>query len=379
MPLTLKATYDNYPMIGQDISRILMLMNPVEVPILSLLPTPAQAATSIIHEWTEQEMVPDRLTTTTAVNSVAVGATTLIGVNGYGNNMQIGMQVEPESTAGPREVGVINSIVGANTIGLLRGQNGVVNSLATGLKLFVISTMELEGSETSGDVSVPRTRRNNSTQIFKKPITISGSDQSVITAPDIGSEFDHQTTLRTMELARDLEKAIIRGVRINSLGSASAYRSMNGLRASLTTINSSIASNSFAANPVTWINDGMQQAWQAGARDLDVIAVGATWKRQISQANESRLQVEQDERGVERRIDYIETDFGLQRVVLTPWMPDEALMGIATRRIFPMPLRGRSFQREILAKTGDSYKGHVLGEYTMEIHHPDKMYQLYKA
>lgn len=377
MPFNGKATYDNFPQIGQDISSILLLMNPTEIPILSRLSTPQKPATSTVHEWSEQELVPDRVINSGAINSVAVGDTYLFQINGYGGQLQVGMLAEVEVATGIHEVTQINTIVGVNTIGMKRGINNVINSLAPGGKVFIISTAEQEGSETSGDVTNPRTRRNNSTMIFKKPVTISGSDQSVITMPDVGSEFDHQTTLRTMELVRDLEKAVIRSVRISSAGADDVYRTMNGLRAQLTNINSAVVVASFAANPIKYINNMLQETWNAGARDLNVLAVGATWKRDISNTNESFNQTTQDERGIERLVQYVVTDFGQLEVVLSPWMPDSSMMGLATGRVFPMPLRGRSFQREILAKTGDSFKGHVIGEYTLETHHPDKMFQAY--
>jgi hypothetical protein len=238
-----------------------------------------------------------------------------------------------------------------------------------------VSTAEQEGSETTGDVHRPRTRRANYTQIFKKPILLSGTDQSVVTAPAVGSEFDHQTTLRAMELARDLEKAVFRGVSLNTIGGDDVYRSMGGLRSMLTAINSQIATNSFAGDPITYVNELMQQAWNVGVRDLDTLTMGGTWKKHLSNTNAAKLQVTQDERGIERLVEFVTTDFGQLRVLLTPWLPDESLMGLATRRIKVVPLQGRSFQREILAKTGDSFKGHIIGEYTLEVHHPDKMFQ----
>jgi hypothetical protein len=42
-------------------------------------------------------------------------------------------------------------------------------------------------------------------------------------------------------------------------------------------------------------------------------------------------------------------------------------MVLASPRVKVVPLRGRSFQFERVAKTGDSEKGMVLGEYTTEV------------
>ena len=85
--------------------------------------------------------------------------------------------------------------------------------------------------------------------------------------------------------------------------------------------------------------------------------------------------IEGQVRGIQRMVEFIQTDFGQVRVVLTPWLPDRSLMGVATSRVRVVPLRGRSFQRESLARTGDNWKGQIVGEYTLEVHHADKMFQ----
>lgn len=375
MPFSGKASYDNFALIGEDVSDIMLLISPTETPFLSLLPAAEKAATNIYHQWSEEALGPDRIIASTAVNSDT--AATGIRINGFGLQLSVGMLLELEPSSGNLEVVQITSIPGANSILVSRnfGSRGV-NSLVAGANLFVISTAELEGSETAGDVTRPRTRRSNFTQIFKKPITVSGTDQAVLTAPAVGSEFDHQTTLRTIELARDLEKAVFRSVASgSSIGSSSAYRTMDGIRQFLTSINSTVTASSFTAAPVDYINDLLQQAWNAGARDLDLLVAGPQWKRDISATNVAKLQVTQDEAAVQRYIEFIQTDFGQVRVLLTPWLPDRYLMGLSTQRVKVTPLQGRSFQREMLAKTGDSFKGHVIGEYTLEVHHPDKMFQ----
>jgi len=371
-----KATHDNHVLIGEDISAIMRMIAPTQTPFLDLLPPPDKPATNTLHQWTEENLGPDRVTLGAAMNSAT--AATGLTLSGLGHLLSVGMLLELEVASGNQEIVQVSSVVGANSVLVTRnyGARGV-NSLVSGGTLFVISTAELEGSETSGDKTRARTRRNNFTQIFKKPIAITGTDQAVITAPDVGSEFGHQTTLRAMELARDLEKAIFRGVRSgSSIGSDTAYRSMDGLRQYITDINSTVATSSFSNNPEGYINDMLQQAWNTGARDINVIAVGAQWAREISEANGGSLQISQQDRGIERLVEYIRTDFGLVRKVLTPWLPDRHMMGVATNRVSVVPLRGRSFFQELLGKTGDSNKGHVIGEYTMEAHHPDKMFQL---
>lgn len=373
-----KATYDNHAMIGEDVSQTMLLLAPTETPFLDLLSDPEQPATSTQHQWSEEYLGPDRIANSTAVNSAT--AATGLQINGFGNQLVVGMLLEMEPSGGSaqtNEIVQISSVAGANSILVNRniGSRGV-SSLPAGGSLFVISTAELEGSETSGDSTRPRARKQNYTQIFKKPITVSGTDESVMTNPDVGDEFDHQGMLRSVELLRDLEKIVFRGVTNgNSIGGSGVYRTMDGLRAQLTAINSTIVAASFAANPLDYTNDLLQQAWNVGARDLDVLAVGAQWKRELSGTNAAKLNISQSDTGIVRKAEFLETDFGTLRLVLTPWLSDRHMMGTATRRIKVVNLRGRSFYKERLAKTGDNIKGHVIGEYTLETHHADKMFQ----
>ncbi len=376
MAATFKASFDAYGIIGEDVTDRMVLVAARETPFLNLLVAPSRPATSIYHQWTEESIGPDRLVASTAVNSAT--AATGIQINGYGNQLQVGMILEMESSAGLSELLQITSVPGANSILVSRNFGARnTNSLVAGGTLFVISTAALEGSETTGDVTQPRLRYGNYTQIFKKPVIVTGTDQAVMTAPDVGSEFEHQKTLRSIELMRDLEKAVFRGVASgNSIGSATAYRTMDGLRARLTSINSTIVANSFATAPVAYLNALLQSAWTNGARDIDVVACGKTWKKDLSGANTSRVEVGYDDsRRVVEQVATVETDFGAVRLVLTPWLPDASLMGISTQRVSVVPLRGRFFQATDLAKTGDSFKGHVLGEYTLEVHRQDAMFQ----
>ena len=389
MPFSGLATYDDSTIIGEDVSDILRLISPVETPLLDLLPQPDTPVTNTYHQWTEEELGPDNITVAGAAGTpgdwLEPGTDHInITANVLGQ-LQPGMLLDPDNGEIMR-ISSLHKDGADNNVYVARGYGGsAASSLSPGAEVLVLSTAELEGSETSGDVTRPRTRRFNYTQIFKKAITISGTRQAVVTAPAIGSEYNHQTVNRATELARDLEKAVIRGI-VGPTGAAPQYgsdtdvRTMRGLRSYIEAINSTMVRSSFAANPIDYMNDILQACWNSGARDLNTLLVGSQWKREISSTNASQLQVRQDERGIDREVTFVNTDYYTpMQVVLTPWMPPRALLAIATGRIMVKPLRGRSFQYEELAKTGDSTKGHVIGEYTVEIHHPHRMGQLRAA
>lgn len=376
------AVYDDFAVIDPDVSELLLLLSPRETPLLNRLPQAARAATNVLHSWVEQALGPDRIIASTAIDSATAATGVLVAFadgtsGGPGNLLSMGMLLEVEATSGNTEIAQIASIAGPTSI-LLTRNVGVtargVSSLVPGGTLFVIGTAEYEGSDTDGDVSRPRTTRENFTQIFKKPIKLSGSRQAVLTTPNVGNERDHQVMLRSMELLRDLEKSVIRSVAVDSIGADDVYRTMNGLRAQITAINSTLVASSFTADPLLYVNNLMSAAWLAGARDLDILLVGSTWGKDISATNTSKLSIGQSEKDVVRMIETIQTDFGMVDKIISPWMPPSAMLGLASRRITVPPLQGRNFHVEELGKVGDSVKAHVIGEYTVEVHQPALMF-----
>lgn len=379
MPFTGFASYDDMAVHDPDISEILLLTSPVQTPFLDALPQALKPATDVIHSWFEEQLGPDRLTLSAVLNSVAVGTSSqhqLASSTAFGHLLTVGSLLEVETPTGQGEIVQINSIVGPNTVSFVRGVARGVSSLTANGSLFYIGTAELEGGDTSGDVTRIRTRKDNYTQIFKKPILISGTRQSVVTMDGVVSEIDHQERNRLLELTRDLEKAVIRGVAINTIGADDVYRTMNGMRAMLTSVNSTMTNATFAGDPVGAINAIMQTCWNTGARDLDMVLVGDTWSNSISAANASRIQLEQQDAARVQLVERIQTDFGAVRKIMSPWMPRRGLMVLSSRRIFVPNMRGRNFKREELAKTGDSTKRHLIGEYTLELHREDQMGQL---
>jgi hypothetical protein len=49
------------------------------------------------------------------------------------------------------------------------------------------------------------------------------------------------------------------------------------------------------------------------------------------------------------------------------WLPDDMLLTLDSSRIKVVPLAGRSFRYEELAKGGDYARGQLVGEYTLEL------------
>ena len=57
-------------------------------------------------------------------------------------------------------------------------------------------------------------------------------------------------------------------------------------------------------------------------------------------------------------------------------LPATELLIVPRERVQVLPLNGRSFMFEPMAKTGDNRKGLILGAYTLEYHHQNGMGRL---
>ena len=67
------------------------------------------------------------------------------------------------------------------------------------------------------------------------------------------------------------------------------------------------------------------------------------------------------------RVCAYESDFGLCRIVVTRWMPQDAVLLLDSTRVKVLPLAGRSFHFKPLASGGDYECGELIGEYTLEL------------
>lgn len=266
------------------------------------------------------------------------------------------------------------SVIAGNTITVNRAVAGTsANSAAANQTITVVSDAALEGADVTGDISRPRVRRQNYVQLIKKDLIVAGTVQAVTMLGGVTDEMDYQKQQRMREALRDLEKVVIRGKSLgNTIGSASAYRSMDGILTRLTTNAQSVVTLT-----ESWLGNVLQNAWDNGGSDLDLLVVDANWKRIIDGFNTSRVRVVNDETVYRNLTTTYESVFGVQRVILSRWMPTNALMALSSRRVNVVPLQNRSFQYIPVARTGDAEKGMIIGEYTTEVRNEEGMARMY--
>lgn len=345
----------------EDVSELITMISPTETPILDLIGDAGTAATRVLHEWLEESLAPNAVTVTgTTVGSLAgASADSWAIAGGYAAYLQDGAVLMNPITG---EYIRITQVIAPNTIVVTRGFGGTTASSAGATDLWmVVATAQLDGRAVARDVSRPRPRSFNFTQIFMKDIIIAGTEEAVlhIGVPD---EWDHQVRLRTRENLIDLERAVILGIWSgNSIGGANNVRTMKGVFSSIATNAQSYGSFSEAN-----VNDMVSRAFLQGGTDLDVFMMGIAVKAQFDQLNNTRIRaITPDEKGhFSNRVETYENTYGVYRLALNRWVPPTRLAALATGRMEIAPLINRSFHAKQTAQVGDSMNGYVLGEYT---------------
>ncbi len=365
-------------LIGEDISRIIATLAPVEAPLLDFLGDGGTFALQTKHEYVQDYLRPHYIIASTAVNSAT--AATGIQINGLGQALTVGTLIENETSA---EVLQVSSIAGPNSILVNRNYDGAgIGSLAAGGQFYVRGPAGIEGQEHSGEHTArPGSRQANTVGLFNIPIAVSGT-QAAIGRNTLGQEtFDEAKAKLFRQVPSDLEKEVIRGVlnTSNSLGTSTATRTMKGLRGWLTGVNSTVTGSSFTANPHKYIGDVWQQAFNNGAAvDEDwAIVAGYGWYRDISNLNDTKVYDSTMGEAFKRVVTMYQGPFGRCQVFPSRVLPSTELLIVSRQRVRVVPLIGRNFAYQDLGLTGDNRKGQVVGEYTVEVHHPDAMARMH--
>ena len=237
---------------------------------------------------------------------------------------------------------------------------------------------QIEGDDTytaAGTVN-PGTRVNNRTQISRKVVRLSGTQQAVNSAGNLYT-MGKQMAKASSELKRDIEVALTQNTTAVT-GNASTARQTRGLEGWVAT-NNSLGASGVAPNPGTNTapTDGTQRAltealikttlnliWTAGGNP-DTIMVGGTQKQLFSSFNGGGTQMGNlDDKKLISAIDVYVSDFGTLKIVPNRFQRSRTAFVLEMEKWKVAYLR--PFQTEDLAKTGDSDAKHLLVEYALE-------------
>ena len=373
MTFTGKAIHSTgvFATVAEDVSDDISMISPSETPLLDALAQAPMESKNVLHEWLEESLGPNTIATSAIVNDDATGflvhdgsggaTTSVLQVGAVLKNLTTGEYVQIDGTSG-------------NTITVTRGFGSTSAATITANSTwYLVGDAALEGADVVGDISMPRVRKTNYCQIFKKDIIVSGTVQAVNHLGGIDDEYEHQRMARLRESIRDLEKTVIQGILSgNTIGTASAARSMKGLWEAITTN----ATTATTISTIETLEGVIESAWSRGAEDLDLIIVDSVKKRQLASLQDARVRVDQASGELDtfhKDISFIDTTFGRHKVLRSRWMPSNSAIITSSQRVRVVPLSGRSFAHSEVSRTGDAKKGMVVGEYTLEVRNEEGM------
>lgn len=328
----------------------LLLLNEHQTPLISLLGF-SNPVTQTEHQWFEDEMFADESTATAGGNDVET-TVTVADPEPYRANQVIKIGEEL----------LLVTAVSGNDLTVTRGYADTqAAAFEAEDKVEVMFVEGEEGSDARSARYKPRKRVSNLTQIFDETISITGTAAAVANY-GIDDIYNHEQAKKMMELALQLEKAAINGIKYDN----GSIRQMKGIRSFIET---NVTDASAAEISKELLNNSIQDIYEKGGFATGgnyKIMVGANQKRKISKFTDDQVRYNRDEttRGVV--VDQYVSDFGVMDVVLNNNLKKDEILIVDANRIAIKPLQGREFTHEYLGKTGDHFTGMLVGEYTLQ-------------
>lgn len=225
----------------------------------------------------------------------------------------------------------------------------------------------VEGSDAvTVDLTQP-SRSNNVVQDFRKVLVVSDVERAV-NVYGANDPYSYQMTKKMIELARDIEKALMAGTRAS--GASGTARRLSGVIACIST--NATARNSGTSLSETEFNDILAGVWNSGTdQHPDEVYVGSYLKRVISSYTTGGTKfVSIDDKRLTNAVDVYEGDFGVTKFFLHREVPSTAgaaaVVALDSSKWRVAYLQGRRPQHFPLSKTGSATKGMIEGSLTLE-------------
>jgi hypothetical protein len=342
----------NSDLIGKKQSVVdeILLLNPHQTPLLNLLGF-AEAVVQTSHQWFEDEMINDETKVNGAQTNVATSVVVVDGSIFRANDV---IKIADELLK--------VTAVSTNTLTVTRGYAGTTAAaIADQAKVEFQFSEGVEGADARAARYKARANKSNKTQIFDDTIQLSGTAQAV-TQYGISDLYEYEKQKKQLELALQLEKALINGVSYES----GNVRQMAGVRSF---IQSNVTDAATGAVSATLLNDSLQAIYEKGGFASGgnfKIMVPAKQKRAISAIDNNKLYITQAENSRGQVVDQFVSDFGQFEIVLNNNLDAKELLIVDTNRMAVRPLVGREFFHKYMGDQGDYVTGTLVGEYTLE-------------
>lgn len=356
-----KNTYSDTTNAVRVISDVIKLIDPVATPLLAALGGFDSArgkfdirANGTKIEWLEDSYAP--MSDVAAQGTTITTNTTTLTVTDA-SIFQDGHVIQIDS-----EYMVVSAVDATNnTISVYSRSYGGTNAThATTSTIYIVGMARLEGDDADyvglQQVSAPY----NYTSIFQKALKITGTE-GVVDEYGYNDVFAYQANKAVPELARLVESQIFTGVR--AVGTATTPRSFGGLGTFIT--NNTVAAGGAIAK--THIDSLAEQIrLDGGMPDLFVChpSIANDLRALLDSSSFIRLTQDNTVFGM-NAVEGIRTQYGSLRLLESLWCPLGTAWMLDSGRIGLYELR--PFGWAPLAKTGDSRKAEVVGEFSLAV------------
>ena len=220
-----------------------------------------------------------------------------------------------------------------------------------------------EGNDISFTDLTQPTRVTNVVQLFQKDVRVSNTEQRV---SHYGQHdpYTYQLQKKMVEMARDVEKALVQGTRAS--GASGVARQLSGAIALITT--NKTARTSGTSLSETEFNDILAGIFNAGT-DLSVykVFVGSYLKRAISGYTGGTTKfTSADGKRVYNTVSVYESDFGVHMIHLSREVPTGGFLAVDSSKWRVAYLTDGRPQHIPLATIGSAKRGMLEAELTLE-------------
>lgn len=242
----------------------------------------------------------------------------------------------------------------------------------------------VEGDPFSSSTAMAqRTRLNNYTQIFRKDVEITNTMQA-LDPVGVKNEYQYQIQKALKELTRNIEsRAFDVANTASSAGTTAVARRFASLEAFITANTADGGQAGTTSTPITEnaFNNALELIYTAGGNP-ETAYVSPGVKRDVSgfatvTTGPNSRNIAASDKKLIAAVDVYDSDFGLINIVMSRWIPQTTNTTTLTGRIWFIERSKvrfailRPMRHVPIASVGDSTRGMVLTEITMEVLHGD--------
>jgi hypothetical protein len=243
----------------------------------------------------------------------------------------------------------------------------------------------IEGAETNVFEGSAVEEKHNHTQILKKAVQVTGTAQA-IKEVGVANQYRRQLAQRMKELKKDLEYALLAN-QIDNAATTATARKLRGLPCfidknvdlgaggAVATAAAPVTAGTLRALDEDMLRDVIRQCYEAGG-NVDRIMSAPIIRSQVSKLLRSDDNRTDNIKNTEvtATVEVYVSDYGNIKIIPNRVQANVPYSKSAIYLLDPeywAVAYLRSFREEQLAKTGDSMKGHIIVEPTLEARQPD--------